>query len=159
MNITVFAPQDGGAGILHATLWPENCCLLTGPRGILIRSKTRAVNVYEIGILPRRAWSACATFTPPSRLLTAAAFSWSDNIIWRQFCTVSVAVACSVEFLPSNLVARVQFSDGSGFLIYILGLGVFPLCFVLCCLWRWPYHSVDRRFQGGPPLCICCKVC
>ena len=52
---------------------------------------------------------------------------------------------------------------GSGILISILGMGVCPLCSVLCFLWRWPWYSADHRFQGGPTLCICLlfwsKVC
>ena len=43
----------------------------------------------------------------------------------------SVAVAWSVECLPSNPAARVRFPAGSGILIAILGLGVCPL-FVFC---------------------------
>ena len=39
----------------------------------------------------------------------------------------SVAVAWSVEFLVSNLAARVRFPAGSGILISVLGLGVCPL--------------------------------
>ena len=79
----------GGAGVLHATLWPQNCCMLTGPRGILIHSKTRAVNVCEIEILPRRARCASAIITPPSRLHTA-------DVI-----TV-VAVTCKFSFFFSS---------------------------------------------------------
>ena len=63
----------GGTGVLHTTLWPENCCPLTGRRGIRIHSKTRDLNVCEIWILPR---CACAINTPPSRLHTAAGISW-----------------------------------------------------------------------------------
>ena len=43
----------------------------------------------------------------------------------------SVAVAWSVESLPSNPAAGVQIPAGSGILIYVLGLGVCSL-FVFC---------------------------
>ena len=71
-----------GGGDFTLPLWSENCSSLTGSRGILIHSKTCGVYVCEIGILSRRAWCACATITPPSRLHTAAAVSWRDNSIF-----------------------------------------------------------------------------
>ena len=40
---------------------------------------------------------------------------------------LSIAVAWSVESVPSNPAARVRFPAGSGILIPILGLGVCPL--------------------------------
>ena len=68
----------------------------------------------------------------------------------------SVAVAWSVESLPSNPLARVRFPAGSGILIPILGLGVCPFsvfCLVLSSAevltLCWPH------IQGGPPFCIC----
>ena len=67
-----------------------------------------------------------------------------------------VAMAWSVESLPSNPAARVGFPAGTGILIYVLGLGVCPLS-VFCPVLSsaedltlcWPH------IQGGPPLCIC----
>ena len=78
------------------------------------------------------------------------------NISLTKLMNRSVAVAWSVESLPSNPAARVRFSAGSRILIPVLGLGVCPLsvfCHVLSsaealtlCL---------PHIQGGPPLCIC----
>ena len=44
--------------------------------------------------------------------------------------------------------ASVQFPAGSGILISILGLGVCPLCSVLCCLCRCTWHCAYH-------ICIC----
>ena len=68
----------------------------------------------------------------------------------------SVAVAWSVESLPSNPAARVRFPAGSGILISVLDW-VCDLCLVSCPVLSsaesltlcWPH------IQGGPPLCIC----
>ena len=46
---------------------------------------------------------------------------------------------------------RVRFSAGSGILISILGLGVCPLCSVLCRVWRRPWHSAHYRFRKIRP--------
>ena len=51
-----------------------------------------------------------------------------------------------MKSLRYNPVERVPLPAGSGILIYILGLGVYPLCSFLCCLWQGPWHSSDRRF-------------
>ena len=51
---------------------------------------------------------------------------------------LSVAVGWSVESLPSNPAARFRFPAGSGILISVQGLGVSPLCSVLCSLRRRP---------------------
>ena len=63
---------------------------------------------------------------------------------------MSVAVAWSVESLPSNPEALVIFPAGSEILISILGLVVCPVLslavvLALCCL----------HIRGSPPLCIC----
>ena len=47
---------------------------------------------------------------------------------------LSVAVACSVESLPSNLATPVQYPAGSGILISVLGLGVMTFVCVLSCI-------------------------
>ena len=47
---------------------------------------------------------------------------------------ISVAVAWSVESLPSNQAARVRFPAVPGILIPILELGVCPLCCPLLSL-------------------------
>ena len=39
----------------------------------------------------------------------------------------SVAISCLVESLPSNLMDRVRFPEGSGILISVLGLGFCPV--------------------------------
>ena len=67
---------------------------------------------------------------------------------------ISVAVAWSVEYLPSNPAARVRFPARSGNLISVLGLGVCPVlssaeALTVC----WPH------IRGGPPLCICLVFC
>ena len=59
----------------------------------------------------------------------------------------SVAVAWSVESRPSNPAARVRFPAGSGILISVLGLGVCPLCSVLCYLRLRPWHCADHTFR------------
>ena len=51
---------------------------------------------------------------------------------------MSVAVEWSVESLLSYLAALVRFTAGSGILIYVLGLGVCPLCSVLWSLRQRP---------------------
>ena len=47
-----------------------------------------------------------------------------------------VTVVWSVESLLSNPAALVQFPAGPEIFISVLGLGVCPLCSVLCCLRR-----------------------
>ena len=42
----------------------------------------------------------------------------------------------------------------SGILLSILGLGVFPLCSVLCDLWRWLWHCADQTFKETYS-CVC----
>ena len=44
-----------------------------------LKDKLTDVIFFRIGILPQGARCACATTTLPSRLHTAAAFSWRDN--------------------------------------------------------------------------------
>ena len=56
-------------------------------------------------------------------------------------------MAWSVEALPSNPAARVRFPAESGILVSVLGLGVCPLCSVLCCLRRRPWHCADHTFR------------
>ena len=72
-------------------------------------------------------------------------------IVIKWFMTPLVAMAWSVVALPSNLVARVRFPAGSGILILILGLGVCPLCSVLCCLGGGP-DIVLTTHSGRPAL-------
>ena len=65
---------------------------------------------------------------------------------------ISVAVAWSVESLPSNPATRVRFPAGSGILIPILGLGLWPLS-VFCpyCLRRRPWHCADHTLRETHP--------
>ena len=42
---------------------------------------------------------------------------------------------------------RVRFCAGSWILICILGLDVWPFFSVLCCVWRWSWHSDNHRFK------------
>ena len=51
-------------------------------------------------------------------------------LLEKQFLTLSVAMAWSVQSLPSHPATRVRFPTGSGILIPTLGLGVCPLCTV-----------------------------
>ena len=60
-------------------------------------------------------------------------------------------MAWSVESLPSNPLAWVRFPAGSGILISVLGLGMCPLCSVLCCLWRRSWHYADHTFREACP--------
>ena len=62
----------------------------------------------------------------------------------------TVAMAWSVETLPSKLAARFRFPTGLEILISILELGVYRLCYVLCYLWLWPWHSAGHRFREVP---------
>ena len=70
--------------------------------------------------------------------------------------TKSVAVAWSVEFLPSNPAARVRYPVGSGILISVLGLGVCPLCSVLSCLQRGP--DIVLSTHSGLPVLVSTAV-
>ena len=63
-------------------------------------------------------------------------------------CT-PVAVAWSVEYLPSNPAARVRFPAGLGILISVLGLG----CVLCLCLRRRPWHCTDHTFREAR-LCV-----
>ena len=68
---------------------------------------------------------------------------------------LSVAVAWSVESLPSKSPAKIPLSAGPGVLITILVLDVSFVCVQFwVSLWRWRWHSADQKFQGVPPLCI-----
>ena len=96
-----------------------------------------------------------STETP--KLLKRMQLSNFDEWINTQMPWIkSVAVAWSVESLPSNPAARVRFPSGSGILIPILGLGVCHLsvfCTVLSAAEAltlfWPL------IQGGTLLRIC----
>ena len=76
----VGADRRDGEFTLHSDLKTD--VRLPGSRGILINSKTRAVNVCETGILPWTAQCACATIFSPLRIHTIAAFSWRDLSIY-----------------------------------------------------------------------------
>ena len=54
----------------------------------------------------------------------------------------------SVKALPFIPAARVRFPAGWGILILYLSWDwEYVLCVVLCCLWRWLWHSADHRFR------------
>ena len=50
--------------------------------------------------------------------------------------------------MPSNPTALVRSPAGSGIFICILRLVMCPLYSVLCCIWRWPWHSADHILRG-----------
>ena len=66
----------------------------------------------------------------------------------------SVAVAWSVESLPSNPAARVPFPAGSGILISVLGLGVCPFVFVLSCVASGGGPDIVLTTQSGRPALV-----
>ena len=56
---------------------------------------------------------------------------------------------------PTSQALHLRHSAGSEILTSILRLGVCPLCSVLCCPWRWPWHCADHTFRKAHSLCIC----
>ena len=88
---------------------------------------------------------------PPCEIIE----STSVNLLWKTYLR-TVAVAWSVESLPSNPAVRVRFPARSEIWISVLDLGVFPLpifCSVLspaeALALCWPH------IQGDTSLCIC----
>ena len=65
---------------------------------------------------------------------------------------LSVAVAWSVESLPSNPAARVRFPEGSGILISVLRLGVWPLSVLSCIVFGGGHDTVLTTHSGRPAL-------
>ena len=65
---------------------------------------------------------------------------------------ISVAVAWSVESLPSNPATRFRFPAGSGLLIFVLGLGVCPLCVLSCVVFGGGPDIVPTTHSGRPAL-------
>ena len=63
-----------------------------------------------------------------------------------------IAVAWSVESLPSNPAAWVRFPAGSGILIFVLCLGVRPLCFLSCVVFGGGPDIVLTTHSGRPAL-------
>ena len=77
---------------------------------------------------------------------------WVSETIISLLNFKSVAVAWSVESLPSNPGVRVRFPAGSGILMSLLGLGgVLCLCSVLCCLRRRTWYCADHTFRQARP--------
>ena len=97
---------------------------------------------------------------PPGSLTSNYIYSTINLVLACNFTTKnitsSVALAWSVESLPSNTAAWVRFPAESGILISVLGLGVCPLS-VFCPVLS-PAEALTLclpHIQGGPPLCIC----
>ena len=63
------------------------------------------------------------------------------------FSLGNLSLFVAVSWLPSNPLARIHSPAGTTILIYILGLGVCPLCSVLCCLRRWPINCAGHTFK------------